>query len=606
VVSMRAVPLPDPDPVVAAAIRKKYAGKKAPLAVTMRDRLGEWMTDDLFAAAFGARGRPGQPPARLAMVTVLQMAENLTDRQAAEAVATRLDWQYALGLALDEPGFDHSVLSEFRGRVTGHGLEEAALDALLARLAAEGLVKAGGKQRTDSTHVIAAVRALHAVELIAESVRAALEALAASCPDWLAARICAGDWSRRYGARADSWRLPAGKAERDRLAIECARDGYALVSACYEDSAPAWARQLPAVQVLRTVLVQGFHLDIGAGGREVIRRREPGLESGVPPAHLKVCSPYDPDARWGAKDPDLLWLGYKLHVTETCDDPPACGCPPDPAAARPRRCAHDTLPNLITGVATTDATVHDSRMTIPVTAALAARGLPPARHYLDSGYASPGHLVTAARDHQVTLVTPLLGNYSRQAREAKGYSRQDFTIDFDARTATCPQGRTTSAWAPVSDRGRPAIHIAFPRATCQACPARPDCTTATRNGRQLMIPARDLYLAQAAARAGQDGTQWHDDYKRRAGIEATISQAITVTGTRHARYRGLPKTRLQHAYTAVALNLCRLDAYWNHTPINRTRTSHLTRLALATTTDELTTSISPHRQKPHIARESGH
>jgi hypothetical protein len=131
------VPLPDPDPAVAAAIGGKYAGKKtAPLAVTMRDRLGEWMTDELFAGAFG-----------------------------------------------------HTVLSEFRTRVAEHGLEEAALDALLAKLTADGLLKARGKQRTDSTHVIAAVRGLHTIELAGESVRAALEALAAACPDWLAARL---------------------------------------------------------------------------------------------------------------------------------------------------------------------------------------------------------------------------------------------------------------------------------------------------------------------------------------------------------------------------------------------------------------------------------
>jgi transposase len=575
---MRAVPLPEPDPVVAAAIRKKYAGKKAPLAVTMRDRLGEWMTDELFAAAFGARGRPGVPPARLAMVTVLQMAENMTDRQAAEAVATRLDWQYALGLPLDDPGFDHSVLSEFRSRVAAHGLEEAALDALLARLAAEGLVKAGGKQRTDSTHVIAAVRALHAIELAGESVRAALEALAAACPDWLAARFCVSDWSARYGARVDSWRLPAGKAERDRLTIEFARDGYALVSACYEDPAPPWARELPAVQVLRTVLLQNFHLDTGEDGREVIRRREPGLESGVPPAHLKVSSPYDPDARWSLKKPDLLWLGYKLHVTETCDDPPACGCAPDPAAARPRRCPHDTLPNLITHVATTSATVPDARMTIPVTAAVARKGLPPARHYLDSGYASAACVITAARDHGVTLITPLLGNSSRQAREGKGYSRQDFAIDYAARTATCPQGHPSSYWNPVSHGGRPGIHIAFAQSTCKPCPARPDCTTATRQGRQLTIPAPGPSQALAAGRTAQDEQQWQHDYKRRAGIEATISQAVTITGTRRARYRGLPKTRLEHAFSATALNLCRLDAYWNDTPIDRARATHLARL----------------------------
>jgi hypothetical protein len=224
---------------------------------------------------------------------VLQMMEDLGDRQAAEAVRTRLDWQYLPGLGLADAGFDHTVLSEFRGRVAEHQLEEAVLDALLAKLAADGLVRAGGKQRTDSTHVIAAVRALHTTELAGESVRAALEALAAACPDWLAARFCLGDWSRRYGARISTWQRTApGKAERDRLAVQYARDGYALVAACYEESAPPWAREIPAVRVLRTVLIQSFTRAAGEGGREVISRREPGDGGdGVPPAHIKISSP---------------------------------------------------------------------------------------------------------------------------------------------------------------------------------------------------------------------------------------------------------------------------------------------------------------------------
>ena len=221
---MRAVPWPDPDPVVAAAIRAKYDGRRVPLAVAMRDRLGQWMADELFAAAFGARGRPGWQPSRLAVVTVLQMAEDLTDRQAADAVRTRLDWQYALGLGLADPGFDHSVLSEFRGRVAGHGLEEAALDALLAKVAAEGLVKAGGKQRTDSTHVLAAVRALHTTELAGESVRAALEVLAAVCPDWLAARFCLSGWTAATAPRS----APGGarpRARRNGTSSPCSTPG---------------------------------------------------------------------------------------------------------------------------------------------------------------------------------------------------------------------------------------------------------------------------------------------------------------------------------------------------------------------------------------------
>ena len=114
------VPWPEPDPLIAAAIAAKYSGKRPrPLAVLIRDRLGEWLGDEDFAAAFGIRGRPGWSPSRLALVTMLQRAENLTDRQAAEAVRTRIDWQYLLGLPVDDPGFDHTVLAEFRGRVAG-------------------------------------------------------------------------------------------------------------------------------------------------------------------------------------------------------------------------------------------------------------------------------------------------------------------------------------------------------------------------------------------------------------------------------------------------------------------------------------------------------
>ena len=230
-----------------------YRGKRPrPLAVQIRDRLGQWLEDEAFAAAFGTRGKPGWSPSRLALVTVLQRAENLTDRPTAEAVRTRIDWQYLLGLPLDDPGFDPAVLSEFRTRVADAGLEQVVLDALLERLVSAGLVKAGGKQRTDSTHVIAA---LNRLELAGESVRAALEALAAACPDWLEQRVCVSDFARLYGTPMTSWHPPASQAKRDELAIAYARDGYALLEAIYDGSSPGWLREVPAIDVLRRVLV---------------------------------------------------------------------------------------------------------------------------------------------------------------------------------------------------------------------------------------------------------------------------------------------------------------------------------------------------------------
>src|SRR4051812_31916380 len=187
--SMQPRSWPEPAPEVAAAVRATYRRRQPPLPVVIGDRLGELFPDAEFAEAFGVRGRPGWSPGRLALVTVLQMAENLTDRQAAEAVRDKMSWKYALGLGLGDEGLDASMLSEFRTRVLLAGLEQRALDLLLGAQAEHGLLKAGGRARTDSTQVISAVRDLNRLELAGESVRAAAEALAAAALDWLAGAV---------------------------------------------------------------------------------------------------------------------------------------------------------------------------------------------------------------------------------------------------------------------------------------------------------------------------------------------------------------------------------------------------------------------------------
>ena len=585
---------PEPDPLIAAAIAAKYPGRRPrPLAVLVRDRLGQWLADEDFAAAFGIRGRPGWSPSRLALVTVLQRVEHLTDRRAAESVRTRMDWQYLLGLPFDDPGFDHTVLAEFRGRVAGAGLEQVVLDALLERLVSEGLVKAGGKQRTDSTHVVAAVAVLNRLELAGESVRAALEALTAAHPHWLEQRICVADFARRYGTPMISWHPPASQTGRDELALTYARDGYALLEAVYDRSSPAWLREIPAVDVLRRVLLQNYARIITEDRREVIKRREKEPEGdGLPPGHARIASPYDTDARWGAKRGEF-WLGYKLHLTETCDGAPPCTCrpalaSPQPAAggagtATPGRehgkgCAHLVFPNLITNVATTDATVTDNQMTGAICGELAGKRLAPGRHYLDSGYLSAALMVSEYTSHAITLTGPLLADTSVQARAGHGYARADFAADYDSKTVTCPQGKTSVSWTPCTQKGgKDAIVATFSATDCGPCPARPQCTTSSKKRRQLTVLPRALAEAQAAARTTETTIPFQADYARRAGVEGTMHQA-TCHGARRARYRSLPKTRLDHVYMAAALNLLRLEAFWTGTPLDRQRTSHLAHL----------------------------
>ena len=586
--SVQPRPWPEPAPEMVAAVAAMYRGKRErPLPVVVRDQLGEWLADEQFAGAYGKRGKPGWPPGRLALVTVFQMAEDLTDRQAAEAVRTRIDWKYALGLGLADPGFDDSILSEFRARVAGGGLDQVVLDTLLKQLAAGGLVKPGGKMRTDSTHVIAAVRDLNRLELAGEAVRACLEALAVAAPHWLAAHLD-DSWDKRYAARIDTWRMPASAAKKDELALAYGRDGHTLLTAVYaaasSDPDLGFLARLHQVEVLRVVLVQNYAAAGDGRGGVVIKRREADAE-GLPPGRSRITSPYDLDARWSVKR-DTFWNGYKVHVTETCGTGGARdGCTVagsnsgsdghggDGEAAPP--------PHLIVNVETTDATVPDNQMTAPVHARLAGRGLLPAEHYVDSGYPSAELLVSSLADFGIALVTPMLADTSPQARAGAGYDRTAFAIDFDAQQATCPQGHASSSWNPVTQRGTDTIVITFAKSTCRPCPVRAQCTTSAAGRRQLTVHLRQVHEAQLAARAAQDAKDFQARYALRAGVEGTIRQGVAVTGMRHARYRGLAKTRLEHANAAAALNLIRLHAWWNGHPLDRTRTSHLARLELA-------------------------
>lgn len=533
----------------------------------VRDHLAGVFADEPFADAFGVRGAPGYSPGVLALVTVLQFAEDLTDRQAAAMAVRAIDWKYAIGAELTDTGFDHTVLPRFRARLAEHGLEREVFDRLLAHCKDTGLVAAGGKQRTDSTHVISAVRDVNRTELAGESVRAALEALAVAAPAWLAGVIDVPEFAHRYGERVNGWTMPASKTKRDRLAQVFGIDALALLRAVHAPDAPPWLREIEAVELLRQVVVQTYYVHTDARGREVVRKREADTD-GVPPGSIRLASPYDPDARWAAKGEELFWLGYKVHLTETCRTPLE-------AEAE----AWSVLPpNLITDVATTDATVPDVNATAPIQQRLDDHGLRPGEHLLDSGYPS-AHLIHAAARQGTTMVTPALLDHSPQARAADGFDKSAFTIDWKARQARCPQGRTSTGWYPVTQHGRDAIVVDFAKADCRSCPSRPRCTTGRRVNRMLTLQPRELHETLAAARTAQRTDSFKTRYALRAGVEGTINQALDVTGMRRARYRGLPKVRLQHAFSATAVNIVRLDAHWSGHPLDRNRTSRLTRLS---------------------------
>ena len=357
------------------ALTARVAGAAFPggsLAIRVRDELGAWCPDEAFAGVYGVRGAPGISPAQLAVVTALQFAEDLTDRQAADAVRGRIDWKYCLGLELADAGFDFSVLSEFRGRLVAGSGERLLLDLLLARLKELGLVKAGGRARTDSTHVLARIRDLNRLELAGESVRAALEALAAVVPGWLGGVIDAS-WQRVYGQRIVEMRLPDAprrgrgwRCSTPATATTCwngpGRRGAARGAGPARDAGAA-ADPHPAV----------LPRD-GPGGEKVTWRED---EHGLPPGRARIVSRDDPDARYGEKRGEG-WLGYKAHYTETVSDPAG----DDPVTGTP------AYPSLVTDTETTDAGVPDVKMTRPDPRPPGTARPPPGEHVTDSGYAS--------------------------------------------------------------------------------------------------------------------------------------------------------------------------------------------------------------------------
>ncbi len=361
---------------------------KGTLAMRLRDALGDLYQDEQFARLYPVEGQPGYAPWRLAVVTVLQYTENLTDRQAANAVREGIDWKYALGLELWDAGFDYSLLSAFRTRLVEQQAETLLLDQLLEVCKQHGWLKAGGKQRTDSTHVLARVRSLSNLECVGESLRAALDDLAGLVPDWLIKQITP-DWFDRYSHRVENYRLPKAESQRTALAQQIGADGVHLFAALSQADAPAEARDLESVQVLRQVWQQYYEVSEGKA-----KWRAGPSEAD---AEGVIRSPYDPEAQTGKKR-ETTWLGYKVHLTETCAQPmePLC-------------------PQLIVQVQTTVAPIADAAMTVPIQEQLVKAALKPEEQIVDTGYVD-ADLLVSSQQKGITLLGPTMPDSPRIAQ----------------------------------------------------------------------------------------------------------------------------------------------------------------------------------------------
>ncbi|GHA71534.1 hypothetical protein GCM10010372_83190 [Streptomyces tauricus] len=500
----------------------------------MRDRLDGLWHDEDFADWYPRDGRPGLSPAQLATVCVLQFLLGLSDRQAAEAVRCRIDFKYAMAMELDDPGFHHSVLADFRDRLAEGDRPDRLLDLALARLKEAGLVRERTTQRTDSTHVLAALRDVTRLELITEAVRAALEEVA-GIAGHLLDELVDEDWARRYGRPVRLGKNPTKPKTR---ILATGNDAVRLLEHLYRHGAHRTCG--PRVQALRQIVVQNYHRD--AQGRLSWRTAEKEDGPGLPPSSRAIVSPYDTSARYARHGHIISWKGFSAHLTETCA--------PDG-------------PNVITDVATTAATTHDSKVLPGIHTRLHRRGLLPGEHLVDSGYTSLPHLEQAAREHQVTVTGPLPANPTRQHRKNEGFGRDSFHIDFDRQQVTCPQGHVSRGWhgpyPTSSPTAAPLIVARFTRSQCHPCPVRTQCTHSTEGTRTVGFPPRELSDLQLRLRTEQQTPEWKTRYAVRSGVEGTVNEFAHGHGMRRCRYRGQNKAHVQHVLTAIAVNIERLS-----------------------------------------------
>ncbi len=304
------------------------------------------------------------------------------------------------------------------------------------------------------------------------------------------------------------------------------------------------------MQLLRQIWIQHFYWE-----NDQLRLRNKDL---LPPAHLTLRSPYDPQAHLGRKG-GFSWYGYKVHLSETCDP---------------------EYPHLITCVQTTDATATDMKQTQLVHEELARRHLLPQTHLVDAGYVDAGAIVESRECYGVELLGPVSRNNQWQAKAGKGSDQSGFDVDFAAREATCPQGHKSVHWREITDQhGHPHLYIRFEEKTCRECPCRSLCTRAQDKPRRLTIRSQEEFLQLQRTRQQQETEEFRVTYALRAGIEGTHSQGVRALGLRQSRSIGLQKASFQHALIAAAMNLLRRDNFITGVKMEKTRKSHFAALA---------------------------
>ena len=477
------------------------------------NQLFSFISWDELASMYSNIGRPSINPVILSLVTIFQFLENIPDRIAAQWVEVRLDWKYALHLSIDDHGFHYSDLCNFRKRLLHHGKESLIFEQLLKEIKSLGFLRKHSNQRTDSTHVLAVVRHLSRLENLSEGLRVSLKAIEKADVTFYAAKIPA--------VYREHWSKPLNDYtmtddERKEALERVGQDIHWLLD-FLKTNKESFLR-LPELEVLQTLFSQQFTIEF--------QRIQPRKET--TDGKEKIQTPHDPEARYSTKR-GKSWTGYKEHVTETANEKGEV--------------------NFVTDITTTNACEQDSETLPQIQQNLEERDLKPEQQFVDKGYTTGDNLADSQENGiELTGEVNELNN--------KGlYTADEFTIDYESKTATCPAGCTSCLWRELeSGKHQGEVQISFGQ-QCQDCLQRDKCTR-NKAGRKLRLHRH--YQLLKARREESKTASFKEAMKRRPPVEGTLSEMVRAHGLRRSRYRGLLKTHLQNLMIGTAVNLKRL------------------------------------------------
>jgi IS5 family transposase len=461
----------------------------------LADHRHELFPDDLFEDLFPSdRGRPSVPADVMATVMVLQALEGLSDRDAARALRDRISWKVACGLALDDEGFHHTVLTYWRNRLRVSERPERILDAVRSVVGATGVLKGRTRRALDSTLLDDAVATQDTVTQLISQIRRVRREV----PRTTEVELLAHDYD--HGAKpVIAWDDPVAKQH---LVSALVNDAMALLKAT--EGAELTTEQQDTVGLLALVAGQ----DVEPGEKEGTWR----IAERVAPD--RVISTVDPEARHMHKSPSEYRDGYKAHL-----------------AVEP-----DT--GLITAASLTPANAGDG----PIGVAMLASESPGLEVLADSAYGSGEVRAALAEAKHRAFIKPI----PLRSAAPGGFTIDDFAIDTAAGTVTCPRGITV----PLSPRG----NATFGQ-RCRGCPLRERCTR-SKDGRSIRIHPH--FDAMFAARRQAETEEFKARYRRHRPMAERSIAWLVARGHRRVRYRGVARNQMWLSARTAAINLRRL------------------------------------------------